>query len=106
MAYRSRREYRMIGFKPDQLKWLDEQKEGKNGRSKAVEWCIERARRQRDAATAIDALHNEIDELKARMDRIAAFLEFQVWVEKGRNPASMDTWHEEFSQWQKDSDNA
>lgn len=113
MPYKSKRHYRDIGFRHDHSKWIDEQAGGPRGASKIVEKCIDRVMKHTDAADRIDRLEEKVvilsEALKKsndRLDRIAAFLEFQVWIGVGRNEASFDKWHEEFSQWQKEEVNA
>jgi len=113
LPYKSKRHYREIGFRHDHSKWLDEQAGGPRGVSRIVEKCIERVMKHTDAADRLDQLEDQVVSLKAslaqsnqRLDKIAAFLEFQVWVGVGRNEASFDKWHNEFSEWQKEEVNA
>jgi|tagenome__1003787_1003787.scaffolds.fasta_scaffold20166343_2 hypothetical protein len=113
MPRRSGRVYRDIGLRPEHNKWLEEQAGGKRGVSKIVEACIARTMMHSDAADKVDRLQADVDVLKTtlehaakRLDTIAAFLEFQVWIGVGRNQPSFDAWYEEFNEFQKEPENA
>jgi hypothetical protein len=106
MPRKSGKEYREIGLRPDHSKWLEEQAGGPRGISRVVEACIARTMKHSDAADRIDRLQAEVDDLKQaavksqnRLDKIAAFLEFQVWIGVGRDEVRFDAWYQEFDKF-------
>lgn len=116
MPKRSGKVYRDIGLLPDNNEWVSEQAGGERRISEVVNKCITRARRQNDALDRIDRLAGEIARLSGamiyaqqRLDRMAAFLEFQVWKSVGDNTARFDAWMNEFetfNQPQEEQSNA
>jgi hypothetical protein len=110
MPYRSKKHWRDIGFRPDQNKWLEEQAGGPRGVSKVVEKCIDRVMNHTDAADRLERVEKQVtriaatlDEANARLDTLAAFLDYQLWIGTNRNEAAYDQWHNDFTQWRKES---
>jgi hypothetical protein len=106
MPRKSGRIYRDIGLRPEHNKWVEEQAGGPRGVSKVIEQCINRTMRHSDAADRIDLLQAEVDDLKGllaksdkRLDKVAAFLEFQVWVAVGKDQPRFDAWYQEFDEF-------
>ncbi len=113
MPRKSGKEYREIGLLPEHNKWLEEQAGGPRGIGKIVGACIARTMKHSDAADKVDRLQAEVSDLKETLDqanqrlgRIAAFLEYQVWIGVGRNQSAFDAWYEEFTDFQKEPENA
>lgn len=113
MPRRSGKVYRDIGLRPDHNAWLEKHAGGPRGVSKVIEMCIARTMKQADSADRIDLLQSEVDQLcdtlrktHARMERIASFLEFQVWMGAGRDDTRFNAILDEFEKFNQQEEQA